>query len=141
MKITILLFALVFTFSNCKNKDVDKSVISCDAETIVDADDYSSAPTSQVTINSLSIDGDCLKINYGASGCSGDSWVVKLIDSEEIIESDTLQRDLKFSLLNNEICQAYFTKEITFDISNLQVDGGKVMLNIFDRGDEILYEY
>ncbi|MFT6814917.1 MAG: hypothetical protein ACJAZ3_000813 [Sphingobacteriales bacterium] len=141
MKITILLFALVFTFSNCKNKDIDKSVISCGAETIVDADDYISAATDQVVINNLSIDGDCLKIYYGASGCNGDSWIVKLIDSEEIIDSDTLQRNLKFSLLNNEICQAYFTKEITFDISNLQVDGGKVMLNIFDRGDEILYEY
>ena len=44
------------------------------------------------------------------------------------------------SFKNEELCNAYITKEMTFDISNLQVDGDKVQLNITNCNENILYD-
>ena len=63
------------------------------------------------------------------------------IDSEAILESNPPQRNLRLSLKNDELCQAFITKEITFDIDILQVDGNNVLLNLINSGDQILYEY
>jgi hypothetical protein len=44
-------------------------------------------------------------------------------------------------LKNDELCAAVIGKEMTFDISQLQVNGNRVLLNITNSGDQILYEY
>lgn len=135
--ITILFLCLALT--SC---DDDNPTVSCGEQVIIDANAYYTATTDQLTINSLEINADCLKINYGSSGCSGDSWILQLADSEAILESFPPQRNLVFSFENNELCEAFFTKELTFDITNLQVDGNQeVILNITNTDDEILYEY
>ncbi|MDC1539543.1 hypothetical protein N8480_02595 [Flavobacteriaceae bacterium] len=82
-----------------------------------------------------------MKINFSSSGCNGDTWELKLIDSEDILESNPPQRNLRLSLKNEELCEAYITKELTFDISNLQVDGNKVQLNLTNSDKNILHEY
>jgi len=82
-----------------------------------------------------------LKINFSSSGCNGDTWELKLIDSEDILESNPPQRNLRLSLKNEESCLAYITKELTFDISNLQVNGNKVQLNLTNSDKNILYKY
>jgi hypothetical protein len=64
-----------------------------------------------------------------------------LIDSEAILESNPPQRNLRLSLKNEESCEAIINKEVSFDISKLQVDGKKVLLNIFNSSGQILYEY
>lgn len=110
-------------------------------ELIINNEEYNNAPNDFVKINSLEIKENFLKINYGAGGCDGDSWELKLIDSEDILESNPVQRNLKFSLKNEELCQAYIIKEITFDISELQTSGNQVLLNITNTDDQILYEY
>ena len=90
----------------------------------------------------LEINGDCLVINFSASGCDGNTWIVKLIDSEQILESNPIQRNLRISLENNEDCTAVPNKTLTFDISNLQIqDDNRIYLNITNSGDQILYEY
>jgi len=86
-------------------------------ELTIDKDAYDNAPDDFLTINSLTIKDNFLKINYGSSGCSGDSWELKLIDAEEIMESYPPRRNLRLSLKNDELCQAYFIKELAFDIS------------------------
>ena len=68
-------------------------------------------------------------------------WELKLIDSEDILESNPPQRNLRLSLKNEESCLAYITKELTFDISNLQVNGNKVQLNLTNSDKNILYKY
>lgn len=139
----INLIAFIFLsgvlLTSCRSTDQFKHI--CDQPTIISAEIYESAPTDAVTIHKLEIEGHCLKINFGASGCSGDSWVVKLVDSEAIMESYPPRRNLIFSLKNEELCQAYFTREMTFDLKDLQVDGNKVILQITNTGDEMLYEY
>lgn len=140
MKKILILISIGITILSCSNDDIENSN-NCDFETIISAEQYGNAPSDQLSINSLEINGNCLKINFSSSGCSGDTWELKLIDSEAILESNPPQRVLRLSLKNEEACLAYITKELTFDISNLQVDGKKVQLNITNSEDNILYKY
>ncbi len=113
----------------------------CDLGTVISQELYRNSPSDEATINSLEIEGDCLKINFSASGCNGESWKITLIDSGSILESDPPQRNLRFSLENNELCEAFITRDLTFNIKNLRVEGGRVQLNLTNSGDQVLYEY
>ena len=138
----ILFFTLIgLTILSCSNDDDNENPVNCDFETVISTEQYANAPSDQLTINSLDINDNCLKINFSSGGCSGDTWVLKLIDSGDILESLPPQRNLRLSLKNEELCEAYITKEIIFDISNLQVDGNQVQLNITNGDESILYEY
>lgn len=112
-----------------------------DSIVLIDADAYYAAKTDNLTTNSIKLNGDFLIINFSSSGCNGNSWKVKLIDSGALAYSFPPQRYLVLSLENNEKCEAYITKELAFDISALRVSTNKVWLNFknFDKG--ILYEY
>ncbi len=136
--IPIIVFGLVFTFCS-KNDDNDFSL--CGDQVIVSAVEYVSAPDDLLTIISAEITGDCLKIKYSSSGCDGSTWELKLIDSGMILESNPPQRNLRLSMKNDELCDAYFEKEISFDISNLQVSGNQVLLNLTNSGDQLTYNY
>ena len=126
--------------SSCSD-DGGGNPINCDFETLISAEQYQNAPSDQLEINSLEINGNCLKINFSSGGCDGNTWELKLVDSEDILESNPPQRNLRLLLKNDEICQAYLTKELTFDISNLQIDGNEVQLNMTNSQQNILYEY
>ena len=113
---------------------------SCDQNVIISAKEYENAPNGYVFITGMRIVDGCLKIKFSASGCSGNSWIVKLIDSGTILESNPCQRKLLLSLDNKEMCDAVIDKEISFNIEELQIKGNnKVLLNI--SGTPILYEY
>ena len=134
----VVIGLLIFSCSDTDVIDQD----NCDAQVIISSEDYTNASNTGLTINSLEIEDDCLKVNYSASGCDGDSWELELIDSEAVLESFPVQRNLNFSFTNNEACLAFFTKEKTFDISNLQVqDSNSIRLNIENFNNSILYEY
>ena len=133
-----MIISLIFTFCS-KNDDNDFSL--CDDQVIVSVVDYVSAPDDLLTIISAEITGDCLKIQYGSSGCDGSTWELKLIDSGMILYSNPPQRNLRLSMKNDELCDAYFEKEISFDISNLQVSGNQVLLNLTNSGDQLSYNY
>ena len=122
-------------------KDKENTQYDCEDSVIVSDIEYNSAPDDHVTINNLEITGDCLKINFSSSGCSGETWKIKLIASEIIMLSNPPQRNIRLSLENKELCQAVIGKEIIFDISELQVDGHIVILNITNSNDQIYYEY
>ena len=69
---------------------------------------------------------------------------INLIDSEAIWESFPAQRSLIFSLENKELCLAYITKDISFDISSLQLNNQTSLLLNIENGEndfQILYEY
>ena len=112
----------------------------CDQNVIISETEYQNAPNDPFTITDMKIEGDCLIIKFSASGCDGNTWTVKLIDSGVIAESYPCQRTLRLSLDNKEICAAVPAKEISFDIKDLQIYGNdKVILHV--SGQEILYEY
>ncbi len=139
----IILFTLIgMTFLSCSKDDDNENSSSCDFATLISLAQYANAPSDQLTISNLEIKGNCLKVNCSSNGCNGDTWELKLIDSESILESSPPQRNLRLSLKNEELCAASITKELTFDISNLQVvDGNKVRLNLTNSNESILYEY
>ena len=140
MKKRILIgLVVIFGIIACNNDDDDSN--NCDQVTIVSLEQYETAPNDQLFINTLELNGDCLKINFSSSGCDGDTWILKLIDSEIIMESNPPQRNLRLSLKNEEDCEALITRELTFDVNELRVDGNQVLLNITNSNDQILYEY
>lgn len=141
MKRILFLTLMVLTILSCSKDDDNENPVNCDFDTLISTEQYANAPSDQLTINSLEINNDCLKISFSSGGCTGDTWELKLIDSEEILESYPPQRNLRLSLKNEELCEAYITKEFTFDISSLQVDGNKVQLNLTNSDKSILYEY
>jgi hypothetical protein len=110
-------------------------------QVIVDENLYANAPDDPLEVIDLSIVNDSLKINFSSGGCDGSSWDVKLIDSGAILESFPVQRNLRLSLKNEELCKAIVFKEMTFDISKLQVEGSKIQLNVTNSNKSILYEY
>ncbi len=136
----ILGIIIIFTSLSSCDKDDDNS-INCDKQVIISAAEYNTAPNDPLTINTLELNGDCLKINFSSTGCTGDTWELKLIDSEVILYLNPPQRDLRLSLKNDELCDAYITKELTFDVKTLRVDGNQIILNITNSDDQILYEY
>ncbi len=142
MKYRILITLIIVAgFFSCDNNE-DANEKNCDYDTLISADLYANAPNDQLSINNLEIIDNCLQITFSASGCDGNSWEVKLIDSEQIMESLPVQRNLRLSLKNNEACAAVPTKTLSFDISELQIsNNNQVYLNINNSNDQILYEY
>jgi hypothetical protein len=141
VKIKLLFIVLTFVLISCNNDD-DTSGSDCDQQTIISAEQFENAPNAPLTIIDMSIEGDCLRINFSASGCSGESWEIKLIDKGVILESSPPIRLLRVSLLNNEACLAVFTRDLTFDLTELQVPNeNEIFLNIANSDEQILYMY
>ncbi|MFN3996312.1 hypothetical protein [Algoriphagus sp.] len=135
----LVLFLICFQLLSCAEDD---NLPLVDLAVLIDSEAYNSALSDNYVIQSIKINGDFLIIKFSASGCSGESWKVKLIDSGALAYSFPPQRYLVLSLENNEECEAYITKELAFDISALRgVSTNKVWLNFknFEKG--ILYEY
>ncbi|KAA3623710.1 MAG: hypothetical protein DWP94_05400 [Flavobacterium sp.] len=142
MHLKYLFLVLAVLLFSCKNEDDGTSTSECDQVTIISAEQFENAPNAPLTIIDMSIEGDCLKVEFSASGCSGESWEVKLIDKGVVLESSPPIRLLRVSLLNNEACLAVFTRELTFDLTDLQLPGtNEIFLNIANSDEQILYMY
>lgn len=120
--------------------DDDPSFMSSE-QVIISDSELDSAPRDALEIQSLSIDGDRLTIRFSASGCDGDSWKVRLIGSEFVLEPIPPIRAMLLSLDNDEDCEALITREMTFDISPTRTSSPSTWLNFIDTDHRILYEY
>jgi hypothetical protein len=138
-KIVFLTLILLVAISCSENNSIN--TYDSDFQVIVDEDLYANAPADPLEIIDLTIVNDSLKISFSSGGCDGSSWDVKLIDSGAILESFPVQRNLRLSLKNEELCKAIVMKEIAFDISKLQVEGNSIQLNITNSDKSILYKY
>ncbi|MFD2589166.1 hypothetical protein ACFSQJ_19740 [Croceitalea marina] len=139
MKRKFALAIVVLLVLSCSNDNGDSN--NCEFQTVINDELYRNSPSALLTINDLEISGNCLRIDFSSSGCSGNTWELNLIDSGAILESFPPQRMLRLTLKNEELCEALFTKQLTFDISNLKVDGNTVLLNVEGYEDKILYKY
>ena len=143
MKNTVL-FVVAISLLGCSVNDADHTTVGDRVlETIIDPTQFKSASLDPLTLNDLEIQNDRLWINFSANGCSGDTWKVKLITTHFVLESKPPHRELVLSLKNNEPCSASIPRNVTFDISNLQLENGsdKIWLNIINTDKRILYEY
>lgn len=140
IKKLVLVFCSLLSLAACSSDDDGSKV--CDEQVIVDSVLFTDAPNEQVTINSIQITDDCLQINFSASGCSGNRWEFTLIDSGDIQEGSPAIRTLRLSFKGNEACLAFLTREVSFDIQSLQIQGSsQVLLKIANNDSQILYEY
>lgn len=98
--------------------------------------------SSHFVINKASVSGDNLEIEISASGCSGMTWKVGLVDSEIIAKSLPIQRFMRVTFENQELCLAYFTKKYTFDLKPVRVQGyNKIHINLSSWASPLIYEY
>ena len=125
----------------CDDHSETDCFTACSQAVIINAEEYQNAPDDELRILNVQLEGDCLAIRFESGGCDGNSWVIMLIDSEAVMESYPPQRNLRLSLKNQEPCDAIVTKEMAFNVSNLRLDYDKIILNITNSGDQVLYEY
>ncbi|MFA5848981.1 MAG: hypothetical protein WC833_03785 [Bacteroidales bacterium] len=103
---------------------------------------YTKTITNNYTIKSAAVVGDSLVVEVTSSGCSGSSWVLKAIDSEVIAESYPIQRFMKISLDNKELCLAVITKRVSFDLKPIRTTGNKnIVINLDKWAAQLLYSY
>ena len=124
----------VYCYNNGNNQS------DCDPNVIIDEEEYFNTPEFRGNISNMRIEGNNLKFTVTSSGCSGSSWIAKLITTGAIEKTLPPQRTFQLSFENKEMCAAVVGREFSFNIECLQVeDYDQVQLNI--AGNEILYEY
>lgn len=140
--ILLLSLFLICILCSCDTSDDDPPRSSkCGILAEVNESRWRSANTDGYMIESVMLDGDCLEITIGASGCDGESWEVRLFDAAAIAESLPPQRSIRIDFSNQELCQAFFQRTFVFDLTPLRVSSNSVFLNLDGWEDQILYEY
>lgn len=138
--VILLIFSPLFLSIQCKTEAIEPNP-DCPLSVIVSENEYNNAPDDELSIVSASITGDCLNIEFASSGCDGSTWEIKLLDANVIMESYPVQRNLRLSLKNIEECDAVIARSISFDLRPLQLNYDKILLNLTNSGDQLLYEY
>ena len=144
MKRIAILLSLVVFFSISCEKNTNQS--NFDQDVIISQTEYKNAPNDpQMRILDMQIEGDCLKIKFQSGGCSGNTWIVKLVGLGNYDKSYPPQTTLRLSLDNKEMCEALITKEVSFNLEPLKEcfrhhGTNKLYLNVLDKGG-ILYKY
>jgi hypothetical protein len=138
--------ATIFCSMNILCEDVDGPDIpvgSCDYQVVIDERLYKNLQSAHFEFVNAEIFNDCLNVEIGASGCDGNTWVFALVDSGAIAESLPEQRYLKLQLVNNELCDAFFKRTVSFDLKPLQIDNSvnEVILHIDGFDDPLHYKY
>jgi len=135
----LICFGLMFVAFSCKEKEVCPP-LPCAPGVIICAEVFENTPEylEYASISNLRIEGDYLKFTVASSGCSGSTWIVKLL-AGPLAYTNPPTMTLRVHFENNEDCEAYFYREFSFNIECLQTQGGSMILNI--AGQSILYEY
>lgn len=145
LKKVSFVIGIMFCSMNVLCEDVDEPIIDdnfCDYKTIINADLYKDLQSAQFEFVNAEIIDDCLTIEIGASGCDGNTWEFKLVDSGAVAESFPEQRFLKLQLVNNELCDAFLKKTMSFDLTPVRVhDSGEIILNIDGFDSPLNYMY
>ena len=142
MKLPLVLsFSTILLFVSCKQDD-ESIKTPCDHWTQANEYAFENGPNDYLSIKDFSIEGDCMTINFGASGCDGKLWEYWLYDSESIEKTFPPQRKLRLAFTNPEICFSYHIEEASFDLSPLQIEGENSIKFILTNSEEtILYNY
>ena len=140
----LLLFLPIILILSC-NSEGDNSTIenNCDfTSEIILEEDFNAINTSNYGIIEVELNGDCLGITFGSSGCGTDLWEENLYSTDAFYNVFPLQRDVKMELINDEMCLAVFQKTVSFDLTPFQIDGqSDLPLNINGWNEQITYGY
>ena len=144
--IILIIKNLVFVFCSLLSLSAwtgdDGGSKTCDENVLVDVFFFENGPSMSLEITKMKINQYCLEISFNSSGCNGDTWVVKLVDSDEVSQTTPSQRMLRLSLSSEELCEAIVEKTISFDLTSIQIQvNNQVLLTIANNDSKILYEY
>ncbi|MEO0790734.1 MAG: hypothetical protein AAFY36_18870 [Bacteroidota bacterium] len=92
-----------------------------------------------------SVDGLCLSITVGFSGCSPDPWTMELYTTGEIAESLPTQSRAYFVFNDgapgeDQLCQAFFNRTFEFDLTPYLAESLPSILRIDGTDIEVLVE-
>ncbi|MEM9834849.1 MAG: hypothetical protein AAF828_00015 [Bacteroidota bacterium] len=137
-----LFVLLSLTFFGCPSED-DPLVLTC-GEFIQLVSDIPPAADVPQGIEA-SVDGFCLSITVGYSGCSSDSWTMELYSTGEIAESLPTQSRASFVFNDaapgeDQACLAFFTKTFEFDVAPYLQGALPSLLRIDGTDIEVLVE-
>lgn len=137
---------VMFCSMNILCEDIDEPVDDdyfCGYEAVIDADLYENLQSAEFQAIHAEIFDDCLSIEIGASGCDGSTWEFKLVDSGAVAESLPEQRFLKLQPINTELCDAFFERTISFDLTPLRIDNSvnEVVLHVDGFEGTLSYRY
>ncbi len=138
----ILLLPVIGLFA-CTSEECDcvEPPVVCSDQVMLSTELYNNGPNDIVQIIDAEIKDDSIYIEFGASGCDGSTWELCLVDAEVVMESYPEQRLIRLSLYNEELCDAYFTRKVSFDIRPTQTQLDKVILHLSGWDTPLLYEY
>ena len=140
----LFVFLPIILILSC-NSEGDNSTIenNCDfTSEIILEEDFNAINTSNYGIIEVELNGDCLGITFGSSGCGTDLWEENLYSTDAFYNVFPLQRDVKMELINDETCLAFFQKTVSFDLTPFQIDGqSDLPLNINGWNEQITYGY
>ena len=140
----LFVFLPIILILSC-NSEGDNSTIenNCDfTSEIILEEDFNAINTSNYGIIEVELNGDCLGITFGSSGCGTDLWEENLYSTDAFYNVFPLQRDVKMELINDEMCLAVFQKTVSFDLTPFQIDGqSDLPLNINGWNEQITYGY
>lgn len=129
------------TCSDFDTKATNQTVIFtqgfCEKNTIIDALLYKNLASSP--INTLKIEGNCLEITFNILSTQNRIEDVTLVDSGNILESDPVQRRLKFNVKESITKPTTVIVTTSFDISILAEEGETIILNIDGYKDALKY--
>lgn len=136
---SILFFICTVLFMGCSSSDDNGTV--CDNEALINENRYEQAPRQGIFIKNATINGNCLQVNFEASGCDGSTWLIDLVDSGRVAFSLPAQRFIAIDLVNNEACLAVVDTTLSFDLNSLQLSGDEIILNLQGWSEKISYRY
>jgi len=136
---SFFIFLALVMFSCDKNSDNENMSDSDCTPVIISQSIFQNLTQSQLSIDELSIDGDCLTIKMNLVGCDEDHTIDMITDGG-IDESLPVQ--ITFNLRDNKLqdCEAIFQIERQFDLLPVRklVDGD-IRLRFVNSDKTILY--
>lgn len=140
--IMALLCVTLFLNMQCDDDGTSFPESNCASFVAIDGFSYGNSATSPYTINNVSINEDCMVIEFSASGCDGNTWDMQLIDSDVVSDSSPPQRYVKFFLVNTEDCLAVVDRIRSFDLTPLQIeDESEIIINVDEYSGSVTYMY
>lgn len=118
--------------SEATNKTIIFTDRYCEKGTIISSEFYKNLESSSII--SAEIQQNCLFLTFSILSTQDRINDVTLLDSGDILESNPIQRNLKFNIKENLTKPTSISVTTSFDISNLAEQGETVLLNIKDYG-------
>jgi len=115
---------------------------NCESVVTINEKQYNQASPNTFNIIKCEIKDDCLEVTITASGCSGSTWISKIVSNGIIAESYPPQRYLKIMFTNKEVCDAIASRKFTYNLKPMRVTGtNEVALNLKDWTQGLFYQY